>query len=112
MSLASLKELLGRRTPGPWRWSNNNALGAIDFYAGASRRPLLDDGDPDRDERNAEAIVQCLNAADELVAVAQLADEGHDYDAHEQHPPEDGRVMDCALCVALSRLNDVLGGEE
>lgn len=42
-----------------------------------------------------------------LLDVAELADEGHDADAHEGHPLEDGRITECPLCFALTVLESV-----
>lgn len=52
-----------------------------------------------------ERIRNILALLDPLEAVASLADAGHDADAHEEHPPEDGRIMECALCAALAALD-------
>lgn len=68
MSLASLKELLGRRTPGPWRYETDGITdeempGGWIFPHGAYSSNPADN----------ESMVILSNAADELVAVAQAA---------------------------------------
>jgi hypothetical protein len=106
--LERLAEKAQAATPGPWTanregvWMRGENAGLREglFYpvqGVASNRAFIAAADP--------SVVAAL------VEVALLADDGHDADVHEPHPPEDGFLPNCELCAALARLADRLSTE-
>lgn len=63
-------------------------------------------------ERDA-AVEEAGKFWEALRELAKAADDGHDYDAHEEHPPEDGPLPDeCDLCAKLARALAALSAAE
>lgn len=106
-TVARLRALMAKATPGPWyhsgRYADQSYLHPVDrksygclaaFHAGA-----------EKDEANAQLAAEAMSALPTLLAVAEAA-EVVNRQVWDGAEPKDAYAADCALSEALEGLNN------